>query len=129
MGACSFLPAAAVAVVSVLSLVLLAHLWERYEADTVALGFSGVYERFLGFQLGGYSTERRVCRHVGFSSSSYALSELSCCPATAKEMRSTWLSQRQGGAGPRGARKWIGRAVVSVARLRSESLDQASVDE
>ena len=54
-----FLPLAAVAVVSVLSLVLLAHLWERYEADTVALGFSGVYERFLALQ-GGFSSEPKA---------------------------------------------------------------------
>src|SRR5262245_6593440 len=61
-----FMPAAAMAVVSVLSLVLLSHLWHRFEAGTVALGFSGVYERFLALQ-GGFSNDSkaRVTAEVG----------------------------------------------------------------
>jgi hypothetical protein len=34
------------AVAGFLTLVLVARLWGRYEAETVALGFSGIYERF-----------------------------------------------------------------------------------
>ena len=46
------LPLAVLAVASFLTLVLVAHLWDRYEAETVALGFGGIYERYLAFQAG-----------------------------------------------------------------------------
>jgi hypothetical protein len=41
---------AALAVTGFLALVLVVHLWDRYEAETAALGFSGIYERYLAFQ-------------------------------------------------------------------------------
>jgi hypothetical protein len=46
------LPLATLAGASVLTFVLVAHLWDRYEAETAALGFSGIYERYLAFQAG-----------------------------------------------------------------------------
>src|SRR5262245_8110439 len=46
------LPLATLAVASVLTFVLVAHLWDRYQAETAALGFSGIYERYLAFQAG-----------------------------------------------------------------------------
>ena len=39
------------AVLGFLFLVLMG-LWDRYERDTAALGFSGVYERYLASQAG-----------------------------------------------------------------------------
>lgn len=43
---------AALALAGVLVLVLIGHLWARYEEQTVALGFSGIYERYLAAQAG-----------------------------------------------------------------------------
>jgi hypothetical protein len=40
------------ALTSVLILVLAGHLWDRYSQETEALGFNGVYERFLALQAG-----------------------------------------------------------------------------
>jgi hypothetical protein len=42
---------AGLAVLGFLFLVLMG-LWDRYERETAALGFSGVYERYLAFQAG-----------------------------------------------------------------------------
>lgn len=42
---------AGLAVLGFLFLVLMG-LWDRYERETAALGFSGVYERYLAFQSG-----------------------------------------------------------------------------
>ena len=42
---------AALAVLGFLFLVLMG-LWDRYERDTAALGFSGIYERYLAYQAG-----------------------------------------------------------------------------
>ena len=38
--------------VGVLSGVLIGHLWDRYSQETEALGFSGIYERYLASQAG-----------------------------------------------------------------------------
>jgi hypothetical protein len=43
---CILLTLTVLAITSFLSLLLLVHLWDRYEAETVALGFNGIYERF-----------------------------------------------------------------------------------
>jgi hypothetical protein len=40
------------ALAGVLSFVLIGHLWNRYSEETQALGFSGVFERFLAAQAG-----------------------------------------------------------------------------
>jgi hypothetical protein len=40
------------AMAAVLSGVVVGHLWERYTEETAALGFSGVYERYLAGQAG-----------------------------------------------------------------------------
>jgi hypothetical protein len=40
-------------------LLVLIGLWDRYERETVALGFSGIYERYLASQ-GGYSGQSRT---------------------------------------------------------------------
>jgi hypothetical protein len=42
---------AALGVLGFLFLVLMG-LWDRYERDTTALGFSGIYERYLAYQAG-----------------------------------------------------------------------------
>jgi hypothetical protein len=42
---------AAFAILGFLFLVLMG-LWDRYERDTAALGFSGIYERYLAYQAG-----------------------------------------------------------------------------
>ncbi len=43
-------------------LLVLIGLWDRYEQETAALGFTGIYERFLapqaGFQLEGPRSRR-----------------------------------------------------------------------
>jgi hypothetical protein len=38
--------------VGVLSAVLIGHLWDRYSKETEALGFNGIYERYLASQAG-----------------------------------------------------------------------------
>jgi hypothetical protein len=40
------------AMAGVLSGVLSGHLWNRYSQETEALGFSGIYERYLASQAG-----------------------------------------------------------------------------
>ena len=40
------------ALTGVLVLVLIGHLWNRYSQETEALGFSGVYERYLASEAG-----------------------------------------------------------------------------
>jgi hypothetical protein len=63
--------------VGVLSGVLIAHLWDRYSQETEALGFSGVYERYLASQAGfgddaqGY----RAMSHTGMVQKASALEE------------------------------------------------------
>jgi hypothetical protein len=43
---------AVLAMAAVLSGVVVGHLWERYTEETAALGFSGMYERYLASQAG-----------------------------------------------------------------------------
>jgi hypothetical protein len=43
---------AALSLAAVLVLVLVGHLWARYEEQAVSLGFSGIYERYLAAQAG-----------------------------------------------------------------------------
>jgi hypothetical protein len=43
---------AALALAGALAFTLVVHLWNRYQAETVAMGFSGIYERYLAFQTG-----------------------------------------------------------------------------
>jgi hypothetical protein len=43
---------AVLALVCVLSAILIGHLWDRYSQKTEALGFSGIYERYLANQAG-----------------------------------------------------------------------------
>jgi hypothetical protein len=51
---------------AVLSGLVVGHLWERYTEETAALGFSGIYERYLASQAGfsddaqGYRAASRV---------------------------------------------------------------------
>ena len=40
------------AITGFLTAMLVVHLWGRYEAENVAWGFSGIYERYLAFQAG-----------------------------------------------------------------------------
>jgi hypothetical protein len=40
------------ALAGVLSFVLIGHLWNRYSEDTQALGFTGIFERFLAARAG-----------------------------------------------------------------------------
>ena len=40
------------ALTGLLVLVLTGHLWERFSQETEALGFSGIYERYLSLQAG-----------------------------------------------------------------------------
>jgi hypothetical protein len=49
-------------------LLVLIGLWDRYERETVALGFSGIYERYLASQAGASGSRvaaapgrRRLC--------------------------------------------------------------------
>jgi len=37
---------------AVLSGVVVGHLWERYTEETAALGFAGIYERYLASRAG-----------------------------------------------------------------------------
>ena len=63
--------------VGVLSGVLIGHLWDRYSQETEALGFSGIYERYLASQAGfgddaqGY----RAMSHAGMVHEASALEE------------------------------------------------------
>jgi hypothetical protein len=63
--------------VGVLSGVLIGHLWDRYSQETEALGFSGIYERYLASQAGfrddvqGY----RAMSHGGMVQEASALEE------------------------------------------------------
>jgi hypothetical protein len=43
---------AVLALSGVMGLVLIGHLWDRYEQETLALGFNGIYERYLALQAG-----------------------------------------------------------------------------
>ena len=40
------------AMAAVLSGVVVGHLWERYTEETAALGFTGIYERYLASRAG-----------------------------------------------------------------------------
>jgi len=63
--------------VGVLSGVLISHLWDRYSQETQALGFGGIYERYLASQAGfgddaqGY----RAMSHAGMVHEASALEE------------------------------------------------------
>jgi hypothetical protein len=65
------------ALVGVLSAVLIGHLWDRCSQETEALGFSGIYERYLASQAGfgddaqGY----RAMSHAGMVHEASALEE------------------------------------------------------
>jgi hypothetical protein len=65
------------AFVGVLSAVLIGHLWDRYSQETEALGFSGIYERYLASQAGfGDDTQAyRAVSHVGMVQEASALEE------------------------------------------------------
>jgi hypothetical protein len=68
---------AVLALVGVLSGILIGHLWDRYSQETAALGFSGIYERYLASQagfgddVGAY----RAMSHAGMSQEASALEE------------------------------------------------------
>jgi hypothetical protein len=55
------------ALAGVLSGVVITHLWDRYSQETEALGFSGIYERYLASQagLGDDAQAYRAMSHAG----------------------------------------------------------------
>ena len=63
--------------VGVLSGVLITHLWDRYLQETEALGFSGIYERYLANQVGfGDDAQAyRAMSHAGMVHEASALEE------------------------------------------------------
>ena len=64
-------------VVGVLSAVLIGHLWDRYSQETEALGFSGIYERYLASQagFGDDAQAYRAMSHAGMVQEASALEE------------------------------------------------------
>jgi hypothetical protein len=48
----SLLSLSVLALTGYLVLVLAGHLWDRHSQETQALGFSGIYERYLGSSAG-----------------------------------------------------------------------------
>jgi hypothetical protein len=52
---------AVLALSGVMGLVLIGHLWDRYEHETLTLGFNGVYERYLALQA-GFSDDPKAYR-------------------------------------------------------------------
>ena len=52
------LPTVAALAVTGFMLLVLIGLWDRYEQETAALGFSGIYERYLGWQAGAAEASR-----------------------------------------------------------------------
>jgi hypothetical protein len=65
------------ALVGVLSAVLIGHLWDRYSQETEALGFSGIYERYLASQagFGDDAQAYRAMSHAGIVQEASALEE------------------------------------------------------
>jgi hypothetical protein len=65
------------AMAGVLSGVLIGHLWDRYSQETEALGFSGIYERYLASQAGfGDDVQAyRAMSHGGMVHEASALEE------------------------------------------------------
>ena len=63
--------------VGVLSGVLIGHLWDRYSQETEALGFSGIYERYLANQagFGNDAQAYRAMPHAGMVQEASALEE------------------------------------------------------
>jgi hypothetical protein len=63
--------------VGVLSGVLIGHLWDRYSQETEALGFSGIYERYLANQagFGDDAQAYRAMSHAGMVQEASALEE------------------------------------------------------
>jgi hypothetical protein len=63
--------------VGVLSGVLIGHLWDRYSQETEALGFSGIYERYLASQagFGDDAQAYRAMSHAGMVHEASALEE------------------------------------------------------
>ena len=68
---------AVLALVGVLSPVLIGHLWDRYSQETEALGFSGIYERYLASQagFGDDAQAYRAMSHAGMVHEASALEE------------------------------------------------------
>ena len=54
-------------------LLVLIGLWDRYEQETAALGFSGVYERYLASQAGFADDARAYRTAVGAESARTAV--------------------------------------------------------
>jgi hypothetical protein len=67
----------ALAMAGVLSGILSGHLWNRYSQETEALGFSGIYERYLASQAGfGDDAQRyRAASRAGGVQEASALEE------------------------------------------------------
>jgi hypothetical protein len=65
------------ALIGVLSAVLIGHLWDRYSQETEALGFSGIYERYLASQagFGDDAQAYRAMSHAGMVQEASALEE------------------------------------------------------
>ena len=65
------------AMAGVLSGVLISHCWKRYSQETEALGFSGIYERYLASQAGfGDDVQAyRAMSHAGMVQEASALEE------------------------------------------------------
>lgn len=65
------------ALVGVLSAVLIGHLGDRYSQETEALGFSGIYERYLASQagFGDDAQAYRAMSHAGMIQEASALEE------------------------------------------------------
>jgi hypothetical protein len=65
------------ALVGVLSGVLITHLWDRYSQETEALGFNGIYERYLASQagFGDDAQAYRAMSHAGMVHEASALEE------------------------------------------------------
>jgi hypothetical protein len=65
------------ALVGVLSGVLITHLLDRYSQETEALGFSGIYERYLASQagFGDDAQAYRAMSHAGLVHEASALEE------------------------------------------------------
>jgi hypothetical protein len=63
--------------VGVLSGFLITHLWDRYSQETEALGFSGIYERYLANQagFGDDAQAYRAMSHAGTVHEASALEE------------------------------------------------------
>src|SRR5262245_10989545 len=76
---------AVLALVDVLSAILIGHLWDRYSQETEALGFSGIYERYLASQagFGDDAQAYRAMSHAGMVQEASALEEYCLLPCFA----------------------------------------------